>query len=352
MTAERPGPTLKEPERHTCPVRGHMTAEDTGFDYHLMERGDAEGVARCVSGEYGDRYPYKMIYDAERFYEACSRGDMTSMVAVDGNGSVAAHVALTSSPLLQGSMELSMGIVCREYRNRSLMGRISGRMFEHAEGLGLTSVSSQPVTHHLYAQKICAAQDYHCCGFVFHIENEGLFESFDKDHRGSIALVVRMLKEERRRIYVPWEALHVVRSIISDMGLDREVAVSRGFPPEDASDISMKMDDCLRYADTSVRRVGRDIKERLASEYEKYVSGGCRVCRLLINLGDPHAPAAYDAAKNLGYLCTGMFPGCSDSDYLMMVNTMGRPVDYDRLVIHEDYAGLLDLVRKLDPGAD
>ncbi|NLN71813.1 MAG: hypothetical protein GX137_03375, partial [Thermoplasmatales archaeon] len=227
-----------------------MTAEDTEFDFHLTEREEAAGVARCVRGEYGDRYPYKLIYDADRFYEACSRGDMTSMVAVDGNGSVAAHVALTSSPLLQGSMELSMGIVCREYRNRSLMSRISGRMFDHAKELGLTSVSSQPVTHHLYAQKICAAQDYRCCGFVFHIENEGLFESFDRDHRGSIA---------------------------SDMDLDREFAVSRGIMPEDTSDISARMDDSLRYADTSVRRVGRDIKERLASEYERYVSGGCRV---------------------------------------------------------------------------
>jgi hypothetical protein len=329
-----------------------MTAEDTEFDFHLTEREEAAGVARCVRGEYGDRYPYKLIYDADRFYEACSRGDMTSMVAVDGNGSVAAHVALTSSPLLQGSMELSMGIVCREYRNRSLMSRISGRMFDHAKELGLTSVSSQPVTHHLYAQKICAAQDYRCCGFVFHIENEGLFESFDRDHRGSIALVVRMLKEERRKIYVPWEALPVVRSIVSDMDLDREFAVSRGIMPEDTSDISARMDDSLRYADTSVRRVGRDIKERLASEYERYVSGGCRVCRLLLNLGDPYAPAAYEIAKGMGYLCTGMFPGCSDDDYLMMVNTMGRPVEYDRLVIHEDYAGLLGLVRELDPGAD
>ncbi len=329
-----------------------MSVEDMEFDFHLMRRGEAEGVIRCIRDEYGDRYPYRMIYDADKFYESSRKGEIISMVAVDGGNNTAAHVALVSSALMPGTMELCMGIVCKRYRNRSLMNTISRKMLDHAsENLDLTSVNSQPVTHHVYAQKVCAAQDYHCCGFVFNIANEGLFESLGKYHRGSIALVARMLRDERRIIYVPEEVTDLVNSIVLDMGLEREFAVSRGIFREGMSDISGEADDSLQFADTAVRRIGDDIEERLTSEYEGQVSRGRKVSRLLLNLCDPNAPAAYDIAKGLGYFCTGMFPGCSDTDYLMMENPMGRPIEYDDLVVHEKYAGLLGLVRKLDPHA-
>ena len=327
-----------------------MSVEDTEFDFHLMRCGEAAGVVRCVKDEYGDRYPYKIIYDADLFYESCRKGDAISMVAVDGENNIAAHVALAPSALMPGTMELCMGIVCKRYRNRSLMNRISRKMLDHAiENLDLTSVNSQPVTHHVYAQKVCAAQDYRCCGFVFNIANEGLFESPGTDHRGSIALVIKMLKNERRAIHVPGEVLDLVRNIVSDMGLDREFAVSHEVFREGMSEISGETDESLRFADTAVRRIGEDIEERLTSEYEGQVSRGCKVSRLLLNLCDPNAPVAYDIAKSLGYFCTGMFPGCSDLDYLIMMNPMGRPIEYGSLVIHEKYAGLLDLVKKLDP---
>lgn len=329
-----------------------MGAEDTEFDFHPMRRDEAAGVLRCLRDEYGDRYPHRIVYDTDRFYEACRKGDTVSMVATDGNGEIAAHVALAGSALLPGTMELCMGIVCKRYRNRSLMTLISERAFEHAIGnFDLTSVNSQPVTHHVYAQKVCAAQGYHCCGFVFNIANEGLFDPRDKDQRGSIALVVRMLKDRRRRIHVPAEVLPAVRCIVSDMRLEREFAVSGGAFPEGTSNLRSEIDDSLQFADTAVRRIGEDFEERLAREHELFVLRGCKASRLLLNICDHNAPAAYDIAKGAGYFCTGMFPGSSDCDYLMMENPMGRPIEYDSLKIDERYADIFTLVRRLDLGS-
>lgn len=318
-------------------------------DFHILRKEEAIEVAQCMYDEFGYTYIHEIVYHPDEFYESVRRGECVSMVATAPNGEVMGHVALVSSPIMQGTMEMCMGVVRKSYRGCSVMGELTNRIIDYARTLGLTSINALPVVYHVYTQKICNKQGMGPCGFQFNIINEDLTTSFDHGFRASLGMACLPFRENRRTVHVRKEAAGIAGYVADHSGLDRTVVtVDRDPEAEGETDIISDYDPRICSGTIAIRSVGGDLASKLKAMDRYLRTQGAKSILMLIATGTEQSVLAYDAARSLGYFCTGLFTGCSDDDYLMMEHVVYSTVNYGSLETVDPYSGLLDLIRGND----
>ena len=327
-----------------CPPEGTPPVEP---DFHILRREEAIEVAQCMYDEFGYTYPHEIVYHPDEFYESVLRGECISMVATEPDGKVMGHVALVRSPALKGSVELCMAVVRKSCRGGSVMGRLAQRMIDHARTLDITSVNALPVVYHVYTQKICNKQGMGPSGFEFNVMEEELSTSFEQGMRASLGLACLPLRMTSRTVHVRREAAGIAEYVSEHSGLEREVVIVDKDPPATGeTDISVEYDPRTSTGRIMIRSVGEDVVHKLKTMDRFLRSQGCKAINLLIATGSERSVLAYDAARPLGYFCTGLFTGCEDDDYLMMENVVFATVDFDSLSTIEPYTGLLSIIRE------
>lgn len=322
--------------------------QPSDIQYCMLRPEHAIEVAQCIYDEFGYSYIHDIVYYPDEFYASTLRGECISMVATAPDGEVAGHLALVGSPTLKGTMEIAMGVVKKKFRNCSIMNVLTERLMRHGREIGLTSINSHPVMYHVFTQKICNKTAMYPCGFEFNIANEDMETSFDSGFRGCVAVAVNPINDVHRRIYVSERVLPIVRYVIDTGKYDREVVTDVCALPDGESEVTMDVDTRTDAGLIVVDRVCSDIASDLRDRDHYIRSQKCMVSQIFINICDPCAIAAYDAAIGLGYICTGMFPGCSNCDYLMMESIIYSIAEYDKMQTIEPFSGLLKLVREGD----
>lgn len=324
---------------------------DITFDIHPLRKKEALEVSRCVYDEFGYTYVHKLVYYPEQFYAACTRGEYYSLVATAPDGEVAGHVALALSPYLPGTAEISVGVVKKKFRQFSLMTKLTSELIRIAcEELNLTSLNANPVLYHVFTQKISLKTGLTPCAFLLNYLNHDLATSYDSvTYRQSLAWAVRMLSCPSRTVYVPEEAGDIVRFVLEEAKTTRPFAPGSPPAPETYSELILDIDRRLRDGRIFVTTVGSDIAACLKASHLRLKNEICESTVIFLNLNDPAAPQAYDAAKALGYFCVGMFPGCNTHDYLLMQNILVSTVNYAGFETIDSFTTLLGKIRTLDP---
>ena len=328
-----------------------QVSPDITFDIHPLRKEEALEVSQCVYDEFGYTYVHDLVYYPDQFYEACVRGEYYSLVATAPDGEVAGHVALALSPYLPGTAEISIGVVKKKFRQFSLMTKLTGELIRIAcEELNLTSLNASPVVYHVFTQKIALKMGMAPAAFLLSYLNPDLATSYDDTaYRGSLSWAVRMLTSPDRTVYVPEEADDIVSYVLDLTKSTRTRAVGISPAPDTYSELTIDIDQRLRDGRIFVTKIGSDIAACLKSSHLRLKSERCESTVIFLNLNDPAAPRAYDAAKSLGYFCIGMFPGCDTHDYLLMQNILVSTPDYAGLETIEPFTTLLKKIRELDP---
>lgn len=89
---------------------------------------------------------------------------------------------------------------------------------------------------------------------------------------------------------------------------------------------------------------GEDIEEWAAEEMET-LKAPEQTINLLIDLGCPRAPAAYERLRALGFVFSGMQPLCGDGEFMIMHQPMGLDIQFDKLCIDEGYREVFDYIK-------
>ena len=317
---------------------------------HPMRPEEGIQVAQCLYDEFGYTYVNDIVYFPERFNEAVASGSMMSYTAVAPSGEVAGHLTLIKTPLLPGTAELAMGVVRKRYRKGSVMSRLTEAVMAAASDDSLTSIYAQPVGFHPYTQKTCIASGMFPCSVNFNYTGADLAMSyFSERRRQHVFMAVRMLADVRRTVYCPSDARDVADFVIGGCGLDR-VYGDPGEPANGSRTILEKdVHGDSASASVFVRSVGEDVAAAIRRANKSVRDSRCEVAFIFINLQDPCAASAYDAAADLGYFPVGMFPGTSENDWLVMHNTFIGGIDYGSFVAEGPFAELLEIVRHHDP---
>ncbi len=321
-----------------------------GIAIHPMVPEEGIQVAQCLYDEFGYSYINDLVYYPRKFAAAVQSGRFACYTAVAADGEVAAVLSLTTDPHLPGTGEVSMGVVRKRYRKASLMTRLTEAVMDHARELGMTSVFCRPVGYHPYTQRIAVAQGMMpCCVELNHVAADLSNSYGDEGRRHHTFCGTLMLRDVRRTVHCPEGEEDVVRTVIRNCGLDRDVVPSTDPAPGTSTVADTDMNRILKAACIYIDVVGEDVGEVLRREHRRVKSSLLELSNLYINLQDPAAGAAYREAKRLGYFVTGMFPASERCDYLMMQDPFYGGVDYSSFSTTEEFGELLELVRARDP---
>ncbi|MDL2243103.1 ATP-binding protein [Bacteroidales bacterium OttesenSCG-928-K03] len=324
--------------------------EDIKFDFHDLREHEAIEVARCVYDEFGYTYPSELVYYPQRFYEACQRGDIYSIVATTPDGEVAGHLALVPWKGFNGVAEMAIGVIKRKYRKYSLITILTDMIIDAArDKYKLNGMFAQPVAYHTITQKMCNRNKLEACSFALNYDHPQFTPTFEKaGERCTIACAMLPFTYSSLDIYLPNEVNEMVMEIYNRMNLNRNIREGKATNPEIKSEITLSVDHITQVGKVHIKTIGDDIQEELKKMMLTIKKEKSAIVEAYINLTDPSAPLCYEELKKHKFFCTGIFPLTTNGDYLTMECLLNEIVDYDGLKTIEPFTSLLNNIRKFD----
>lgn len=320
------------------------------FDYHPMRPEEGIQVAQILYDEFGYTYVNDIVYYPERFVDAVSFGTLNSWTATTPSGEVAGHLSLIHSPLFPGTADMGMGVVKKRYRKGAIMTTLTEKILQFARDQRMSSIHCECVAYHPYTQRICGPLGIFPCAACLNAIQRDISTSYGTEsERLSTLMAVLMMSDTPRTIHCPDDGRDIVDFVIAGCGLDRTVVGCEDPAESSATYVSTDFNNIMKTASIFVHSAGPDVAEALLREHHRVKAMKCETSTVLINLQDPSAGSAHDAARGLGYFVSGMFPGSSECDWLMMVNPVSDCVDYGSMTPVGEFERLMDIVRGHDP---
>ena len=184
---------------------------------------DAIKIARTIYRAYGYSYPNEDLYYPERIKALNNSGKLISIVCYDKKQEeVIGHYAL-ERPDLGRVAESGQAVVSPGYRGFHLMNKMRTLLEKRARELQLEGIMSQPVTTHVFSQKVNFSFGSLPCGFSFGLVPQKLsFRqiSTSLSQRESCMFYFKPLKKRRRRLFVPEKHKAIIRKIYDRLGID------------------------------------------------------------------------------------------------------------------------------------
>ena len=113
---------------------------------------DAAAIVDCFRRVYGDSYANVLFHDAEKLAEAMRTGRVGSVGAVDADGRVAGHMAMTVHPDAS-VVELGNTVVDPAARGGGLAWKIGAELSSWCRALGYQGFLHYPTTDHHIMQR-------------------------------------------------------------------------------------------------------------------------------------------------------------------------------------------------------
>ncbi len=211
-------------------LKGKEEKKETSADFNDVEirdfcEDDAIKVARTIYRAYGYTYPNEDMYYPEKIKNLNKSGQIISVVCYDKKkDEVIGHYAL-ERPSLGSIAESGQAVVSPGYRGFHLMDKMRKILEQKAIDLNLEGIMSQPVTTHIFSQKVNISFGSLPCGFSFGLVPQKL--SFKKistslSQRESCMLYFQPMKTRKRKLYLPEQHKNIIKSIYQNLGIDFE----------------------------------------------------------------------------------------------------------------------------------
>lgn len=311
----------------------------------IKETSDSENdiiaAISCIYDEYRYSYGYERLYYPEVFRELLHEKKLRSFLAVGDNGEIAGHYCLSLSDDLPGMPEWATAVVRRPFRGRHIFDQMCVHSTEAAKQSGERAIMTQPTAYHTATQRVAEKYGYTATGFLFQYINPELESEYNKDNRRlDLAIAVKFLQEHPKGVaYIPEEHAEVIKGIYKRLGAEYEFPAA--FRPEQETLLKHEANALMKSGRVVVTRAGNDFEKELSHVTGDLRRNRAEMVEMLINMSDPAAPFAYEAAKNCGYFFTGILPGGGSGDFLVMQNLFWGKVDADSVATTGEYTELL-----------
>lgn len=192
------------------------------IEIRTFKAADAIKIARTIYRAYGYTYPNEDMYYPEKIASLNKSGRLISIVCYDRKrNEVIGHYAL-ERPTLGSIAESGQAVVSPGYRGFHLMDKMRKIIEEKAAELRLEGIMSQPVTTHVFSQKVNANFGSLPCGFSFGLVPQKLsFRKIDTSlsQRESCMLYFKPMKLRKRVLSMPDQHKDIIASIYHNLGI-------------------------------------------------------------------------------------------------------------------------------------
>lgn len=339
----------------------HTTAAPSAADFAAlqvrpMQPAEAVEVSRLIYDAYRYTYMSDVPYYPDRLRRLQEQGQMHSFVAVLGNGTVAAHIALLRTPDMPTLAEIGLAATRQEARGHRLAEKVGQAALEVAvEQLGLAGIYANFTTAHTSSQRVNRQGLGVAVGLLparspETVEFKGITDQVPQ--RISTLLVFQTLAERASvALHVPAEHASFIANLYQRCELPAELDSALTALPDCASLLDMVVERERNLAQLTVQVAGTDLLAQLKARLFGLRLNKTPVVFCFLNMLDAATPTVAATLQQVGFFFTGVLPGgVRDGDALLMTCLLGCAVDYDRIELAEaDSRALLDYVRRQDP---
>lgn len=347
---------MEKPEVTTAvvpPETGGAAGETLSI--RLAEPADAPEVCRCIYDCYGYTYANENVYYPERVAAMNRQGLLRSAIAVTPEGEVAGHCALLFHDHLPP--ELGIAAIRKKFRGLGIAPRLNEFLEAEARNKGCKGMMIKQVTAHPHSQKIAARSGFRDCGLLLaHAPRSLSFKGINENlaQRNSDVLGFKYLAAPPPRIlYAPKHHYAMMASLVTPLDDGARVAVSAQKNAETPNSIlTVTLHRLRSMAEIFVLKAGDDLLAVVRSEMQKLFREEIRVFEMWLSLSDPAVAPLIGPLEKLGFIFTGVLPGTTLGDAILMQYFNGVFIDYGGIVLLSEVAvDLLEYVRRHDPHA-
>lgn len=328
------------------------------------ETGEEKELIACIVDEYGDTYFRKSLYLPENLRRETRSGRAVFLVAEVLSGEEAASGELAGMLILKqscpeaGICEMASLIFRKKYRGYGLAMPFLEYGINIIKSRGYVAAYGLAALFHNTTQRLLCRLGLRATGFVLNILDMGrITYSYKKDrnqkHPGGIQ-VLALGKRDAGVLYLPREHREFCQRIYDSLEVKCRIcsnADSEG-PAEGlgegagASEIHCIQDKGQSSLEIRIRRVGADLRDRLAEIREGCPLTGLQTANVFLNIHDRFAVWAYRRLEEMGYFFTGLQPLCGESEYMVLHNPGNVKIYPEEYVVTGEFSLILAYVKE------
>ncbi len=310
---------------------------------HATEKEIIE-IIKCIHSNYGYGYINHKVYDPKQMKAILEEGSQWSYIGVNDHEQVMAHVSLAFHDDFPSMPELG-GLVSKPYcRGHNVAGRMVDAVCEAGKKTDINGIFAMPVAFHPISQKILNKEGFTPTGILLHyVTPESTGEYADGDRRLDVCICAKLFKnDEIIRICVPEEHRAFVKKLYKKLGSDCEF--TEASHPSGEGSFSMRYDTEISVGQLMVDSAPSDMQGDLDAMMHDFSRNHIAMIEAYVNISDPSAQYVYDQLKQRGFFFSGILPGSSRGEYMIMQNLMGSDVEWDKIVAIGGYSEILSYV--------
>jgi len=305
--------------------------------YRLVESdADALSLAACAYDIY--RYAYKdVIYYPRELLSRVRSGQMRAWIAVDEGGTVLGHYAMIKKSPDDPQGEMGAAFVRPEFRKDGIFRSLADVAHEDALNRGLRGLYSLSVTNHTSTQKASEKMGRISVGIRLASSPAIFVEGAKPGDRVTTVLNYRQLADRPSRdLFIPGRYRAMVLGSYRCLGIS--VAEAASVAAAAVQDVV----DCQRDPGWNRALInacgGEGAAYKLRALTELLVENGIVCIFLSIDLEDPGCPRLAEAAAQLGYFYSGIFPESlpGGHDALQFQHLNGITVRPEEILLHQE----------------
>lgn len=314
-----------------------VNKEKIDLEYRLVKEEEVIGIAECVYESYGYSYSYEDIYIPERWRAKIKQGEVVSAVAVSPEGTIAGHLALIKQKNNPHIVEIGSAATRPQYRGRSILNNLTSFLKNKALEIGLEGIFAEEVTIHAYTQKTTKQEGFKTIGFYLAIAPKSFsFKNIAEQipQRESVVLgFFHLEKPKSKNIYPPPQHCQIIKEIYAN--LEQEISIVEADPNKfellPASHLEVEVNHQMKVAKIYVSQYGKDIIHLLHKHILELKKIEMEIFNLHLDLEHFFTAEFVAIAEKIGFVFTGVMPGCSQADQLIMQFFNGIVVDYEKI---------------------
>ena len=349
LSTASPRPSAVEAESEQAQTE--KAGEKIDYRVRRMEPAEAVEVSRCAYAAYSYTYVNENIYFPERVKALNAAEKIVSFVAVASNGDLMGHAALEFDDQKEVA-ECGVIFVKPAFRGQGCMNTLMEALIEEGKRRRLAGLYAMAVTTHPFSQKAIHRHDFKECGLRLSRLGPVEFKniSVEEMRRESLMHLFNYLTPPgKRRIFPPAHHAAMITKIYQWLGAEPELqSAEKDLPGEDA--VLRITTDAFQCADISVLAYGRNIVPEMKKNLKALCMDRIETVYLNLSLGDPLTARMTAEFEDLGFFFSGVNPGPSGKDVLVLQYLNNLRFDYGWLKpASETGQQLADYIKGCDP---
>jgi anti-sigma regulatory factor (Ser/Thr protein kinase) len=330
--------TIDRNKKEQKPDKENLNPED--IEIRLFEKNDAIKISRIIYRAYGYTYPNVDMYYPQKISDLNKNGELISIVAVNKkNGEMLGHYAL-ERPGLGNIAESGQAVVSPKCRGMGLMKNMRNLLEQRAKELKLEGIMSQPVTSHIFSQRVNEGFGSTACGFSYGLVPSKLsFKQLNQtlSQRESCFLYFKVLKQRNRELYIPEKHAEIIETIYTDLNIGYKKKNSCG---NTKSEVTYTYSPNWGIGTINVYKIANEtFSEIKKALYNLLFSMKAEVIFLNITLEDGEISGLVEKTEKEKFFFAGICPSLLKGKDAVRFEFLNGMIDESKIQVYSEHAG-------------